>query len=219
MATKLKVCGITDLADARFLAGEGVDYLGFIQHEESPRYIAPEKVGEMLEWLYGPKPVGVFVNKSARFVNDAAETAGFELVQLHGTESPATCAEIDRPVIKAIRVRHDAASDQLRALMEPYAEVVDYFLLDTHNSSTWGGTGESFNWRMARDLAGDFPIFLAGGIDADNVERAIHTMRPYAIDLSSSLESAPGQKSFDKIEAFLDAFNAADAKLDHPESA
>ena len=219
MATKLKVCGITDLADARFLAGEGVDYLGFIQHEESPRYIAPENVGEMLEWLYGPKPVGVFVNKSARFVNETAETAGFELVQLHGTESPATCAEIERPVIKAIRVRHDAASDQLRALMEPYAEVVDYFLLDTHNSSTWGGTGESFNWRMARDLAGDFPIFLAGGIDADNVERAIHTMRPYAIDLSSSLESAPGQKSFDKIEAFLDAFNAADAKLESSESA
>ncbi len=219
MTTKLKVCGITDLADARFLAGEGVDYLGFIQHEESPRYIAPDKVGEMLEWLHGPKPVGVFVNKSARFVNEAAETAGFEMVQLHGTESPSTCAEIERPVIKAIRVRHDAASDQLRALMEPYAEVVDYFLLDTHNSSTWGGTGESFNWRMARDLASDFPIFLAGGIDADNVERAIHTMRPYAIDLSSSLESAPGQKSFDKIEAFLDAFRAANAALEDAESA
>ena len=216
MSTKLKVCGITDLADARYLAGEGVNYLGFIQHEDSPRYIGPEKVAEMLEWLYGPTPVGVFVNKSARFVNDAAETAGFEVVQLHGTESPETCAAIDRPVIKAIRVRHDASSDQLRALMEPYAEVVDHFLLDTHNSSTWGGTGESFNWRLARDLAGDFSIFLAGGIDADNVERAMHTMRPFAIDLSSSLESAPGEKSFEKIDAFLEAFRAAnDALSEH----
>jgi phosphoribosylanthranilate isomerase len=173
----------------------------------------------MLEWLYGPAPVGVFVNKSARFVNDAADTAGFEMVQLHGTETPSTCADIDRPVIKAIRVRHDAASDQLRAIMEPYTDVVDYFLLDTHNSSTWGGTGESFNWRLARDLSSEFPLFLAGGIDASNVERAIHTMRPYAIDLSSGIESAPGQKSFEKIDDFLAAFRAAnDALEDEPES-
>jgi phosphoribosylanthranilate isomerase len=219
MSTKLKVCGITDLADARYLAGEGVDYLGFIQHTDSPRYVAPEHVAEMLEWLYGPTPVGVFVNKSARFVNDAAETAGFEMVQLHGTEAPSTCAEIDWPVIKAIRVRHDAASDQLRALMEPYADVVDYFLLDTHHSSTWGGTGESFNWRLARDLSSEFPLFLAGGIDASNVERAIHTMRPYAIDLSSGIESAPGQKSFEKIDDFLAAFRAAnDALKDNTKS-
>ncbi len=213
MRVKLKVCGITDLADARYLAGEGVNYLGFIQHADSPRYIAPEKVAEMLDWLYGPTPVGVFVNKSARFVNDAAETAGFEMVQLHGTESPATCKAIDRPVIKAIRVRHDAASDHLRALMAPYADVVEHFLLDTHNSSTWGGTGESFNWRLARDLSSEFSIFLAGGIDASNVERAMHTMRPYAIDLSSSLESAPGQKSFEKIDGFLDAFRTANDAL------
>lgn len=215
MEINLKVCGITDLADARYLAGEGVDYLGFIQHEESPRYIAPEKVSELLEWLYGPTPVGVFVNKSAGFVNEAAETAGFDMVQLHGTETPATCAAVDVPVIKAIRVRHDASSDQLRALMEPYADVVEHFLLDTHNSSTWGGTGESFNWRLARDLAGDFSVFLAGGIDADNVERAMHTMRPFAIDLSSSLESAPGEKSFEKIDVFLDAFRAANAELEN----
>jgi phosphoribosylanthranilate isomerase len=214
MQVKLKVCGITDLADARYLAGEGVDYLGFIQHADSPRYIAPERVAEMLEWLYGPTPVGVFVNTSADKVNRIAGTAGFKMVQLHGTESPSTCADIDRPVIKAIRVRHDAASDQLRALMAPYANVVDYFLLDTHNSSTWGGTGESFNWRLARDLSSEFPLFLAGGIDAGNVERAIHTMRPYAIDLSSGVEASPGQKSFEKIDAFLTAFRAANASLE-----
>lgn len=217
MSVKLKVCGITDLADARYLAGEGVDYLGFIQHEESPRYIAPERVAEMLDWLYGPAPVGVFVNKAADEVNKTAEAAGFELVQLHGTEPPEACAAVERPVVKAIRVRHDASSDQLRALMTPYADAVDYFLLDTHHSSVWGGTGESFNWRLARELAGEFPLFLAGGIDADNVARAVQTMRPYAVDLSSSLESAPGQKSFEKIDAFLNAFRAVNAELEDVE--
>lgn len=214
MRVKLKVCGITQLEDARYLAGEGADYLGFIQHEESPRYIDPERAEEMIEWIYGPKPVGVFVNKSAEEVNQAAETAGFELVQLHGNESPELCANVERPVIKAIRVQHDASSDQLRALMTPYADIVDYFLLDTHDSSVWGGTGESFNWRMARALASEFPLFLAGGINADNVARAVQTMRPYAIDLSSSLETEPGQKSFDKIEAFMDAFRAVNEKLE-----
>jgi phosphoribosylanthranilate isomerase len=212
--TKLKVCGITQLEDARYLAPLGVDYFGFVQYEDSPRYVDPSHVAEMLEWVHGPTPVGVFVNEGADAINAAADTAGFEMVQLHGEEPAYVCEAVERPVIKAIRVRHDAASDQLRAVFERYDDVVDYFLLDTHNSSTWGGTGESFNWRVARDLAGEYPIFLAGGLGADNVERAIRTMRPYAIDLSSGLEAdTPGEKSFAKIDAFLSAFNAANESL------
>ena len=212
--TKLKVCGITQLEDARYLAPLGVDYFGFVQYEDSPRYIEPSHVADILEWVHGPTPVGVFVNESVDTINAAADEAGFEMVQLHGEEPAYVCEAVERPVIKAIRVRHDAASDQLRAVLERYEDVVDYFLLDTHNSSTWGGTGESFNWRVARELANDDPIFLAGGIDADNVERAIRTMRPFAIDLSSGLEEdTPGQKSFPKIDAFLSAFNAANESL------
>jgi len=213
MRTKLKICGITDLADARYLAGEGVDYLGFVQHEDSPRYVVPSLVSDMLEWLYGPESVGVFVNKSAEEVNQIAATAGFDYVQLHGEESPETCRAVERPIIKAIRVRHDALSDQLRAIMERYDGLVEHFLLDTHNSSVWGGTGESFNWRLARELSTDYSIFLAGGIDADNIERAVKTMRPFAIDLSSGVESAPGVKSFEKVDAFLDAFRAVNNEL------
>ncbi|PEN12891.1 N-(5'-phosphoribosyl)anthranilate isomerase [Longibacter salinarum] len=213
MRTKLKICGITDLADARYLAGEGVDYLGFVQHEDSPRYVVPSLVSDMLEWLYGPESVGVFVNKSADEVNAIADTAGFDYVQLHGEESPETCKAIERPIIKAIRVRHDASSDQLRAIMERYEDLVDHFLLDTHNSSVWGGTGESFNWRLARDLSNEYSLFLAGGIDDSNVERAVKTMRPYAIDLSSGVESAPGQKSFEKVDAFLETFRRVNKKM------
>jgi phosphoribosylanthranilate isomerase len=214
MATKLKVCGITELEDARYLAPLGVDYLGFIQHEESPRYAPPALAAEILEWVHGPTPVGVFVNDSADAINAAVDEAGFEMAQLHGEEAPAVVEAVDVPVIKAVRVRHDASSDQLRAVFERYHNVVDYFLLDTHHSSTWGGTGESFNWRVARDLSSEYPIFLAGGIDADNVERAVMTMRPFAIDLSSSLEDDPGQKSFGKIDAFMDAFRAANDQLE-----
>lgn len=209
MSVELKVCGITELEDARYLAGAGVDYLGFIQHQESPRYAPPALASDIIQWVHGPQPVGVFVNTPAEDVNAAADEAGFELVQLHGQEPPELVAQVERPVIKAVHVRHDASENQLRGLFERYEDEADYFLLDTHDSSVWGGTGESFNWRLARDLSADYPVFLAGGIDAENVERAIDTMRPQAVDLSSSLETAPGQKSFEKIDAFMEAFRAA----------
>ncbi|HET6568429.1 MAG TPA: phosphoribosylanthranilate isomerase [Rhodothermales bacterium] len=206
--TKVKICGITRLEDARYCAGAGADYLGFIQYRGSKRYIEPAKAREIIDWLHGVQPVGVFVNETAEHVNRTAEEAGFELVQLSGTEPTEVCAEVVRPVIKAIQVVHDASAEQLRGLMEPYAEVVDFFLLDTHKTSLWGGTGESFNWRLARDLSAEYPLFLAGGIGADNVEEAIRTMRPYAVDLASSVESEPGVKDFEKLGAFFDAFNA-----------
>ena len=214
MGVKLKVCGITELEDARYLAGAGADYLGFIQHEESPRYAPPPLASDIIQWVHGPKPVGVFVNDGAAEINEAVEEAGFEMAQLHGQEPPYVVDEVNCPVIKAIRVRNDASPEQLRTLFERYEDSVDYFLLDTHNSSVWGGTGESFNWRLAREFSDEYPLFLAGGIDAENVGRAIETMRPFAIDLSSSLESAPGQKSFEKIDTFMEAFRAAQEDLE-----
>ncbi len=213
MDLRLKVCGITELEDARYLAGAGVDYLGFVQHEESPRYAPPSLAGDIVEWVHGPSPVGVFVNDGASQINTAVEEAGFEMAQLHGQEPPHVVEQVDCPVIKAVHVRHDASSDQLRTLFERYEDTADYVLLDTHDSRVWGGTGESFNWRMARELASDYPIFLAGGITADNVRRAVETMRPFAVDLSSSLEEAPGQKSFAKIDAFLDSFRAVQSDM------
>jgi len=213
MDLRLKVCGITELEDARYLAGAGADYLGFVQHEESPRYAPPSLASDIIEWVHGPSPVGVFVNDGAATINEAVDAAGFELAQLHGQEPPHVVQQVECPVIKAIHVRHDASSDQLRTLFERYEDTADYFLLDTHDSSVWGGTGESFNWRLARDLSADYPIFLAGGLDAGNVRRAVETMRPFAVDLSSSLEARPGEKSFAKIDAFMEAFRAVRSDL------
>jgi phosphoribosylanthranilate isomerase len=206
---RVKICGITRLEDARFAAGAGADYLGFIQHPESARYIEPARAREIIGWLHGVEAVGVFVNETAEAVNAACAEAGFTVAQLHGHEPPETVAGIEVPVIKAFRVQHDAASEQIRALMLDYRDVADYVLLDTHHTSLWGGTGESFNWRLARELAGEFRLFLAGGISATNVREAVETMRPYAVDLSSSVESEPGVKDFDKLTAFFDAFREA----------
>jgi phosphoribosylanthranilate isomerase len=205
----VKICGITLLEDARYCAGAGADFLGFIQYESSPRYIPPAKAREIIDWVYGPKPVGVFVNATADEVNEAVEAAGFAFAQLHGHETPETCAAIGVPVIKAFSVTHDASAEQLLAIMEPYRGVVDYFLLDTHHTSLYGGTGESFNWRLARELSDAVPLFLAGGLSESNVAEAVQTIRPYALDLSSSVEREPGVKDFDKLGRFFDAFRDA----------
>ncbi len=208
MSTRLKICGLTTLADARFCAAAGADFLGFIQYDKSPRYIPPTEAAAIIEWLYGCQSVGVFVNASADEVNRAVETAGFAYVQLHGEESPETCSLIDRPIIKTLHVGPGTKPAGLRLMMAPFEEIVEAFLLDTRKDGLRGGTGERFDWDVARDLSRTHRIFLAGGIDADNVRGAVEAVQPYAIDLSSGLESAPGVKDFDKVTAFVDAFRA-----------
>ena len=207
--TKVKICGITRLHDARFCAAAGADFLGFVQHEPSARYVRPDVAREIVDWIAGPTPVGVFVDQDAEAVNGICERAGFQMAQLHGHEPPEVCDAVTVPVIKAIHVQHDASSEQVHALVAPYLDVVDFVLLDTHHTSLWGGTGESFNWRVARELSGEVDLFLAGGISADNVAEAMQTMRPYAVDLSSSVEESPGVKDLDKLAAFFDAYQTA----------
>ncbi len=207
--TKVKICGLTQLADARYCAGAGADYLGFVQTPGRPRYVEPAVAKDIIDWLDGVEAVGVFVNEDAEAINRRCAEVGFGLAQLDGHEPPEVTAAIAVPTIKAFRVQHDASSEQLRALMLPYLGVADFFLLDTHKTSLWGGPGESFNWRLARDLAGEFPLFLAGGIDAANVQEAVDTMRPYAVDLSSSVEAEPGVKDFDALYDFFEAYRAA----------
>lgn len=209
MAVKLKICGITTLADARYCAGAGVDYLGFILYPGSPRYIPVPEAGAIIEWLYGPEAVGVFVNASADDINRAIEEAGFSCAQLSGDESPELCGQIQSTVIKTIHVKEDDTEETLRQQFERYADVVDYYLLDTKRAGAWGGTGVAFDWSLGKTLAKTYPIFFAGGIHAENVSTLLNETTPYAIDLSSSLESEPGVKDFDKINAFMEAFRNA----------
>ncbi|GIV62507.1 MAG: N-(5'-phosphoribosyl)anthranilate isomerase [Rhodothermaceae bacterium] len=208
MTTRLKICGITNLADARYCAAAGADYLGFIQHEGSPRYVDPATAREIIGWVYGARAVGVFVNADADTINRTAEATGFALVQLHGEEPPEVCAAVERPVIKALHVGPATTVNDLRRRMERYAPYVDHFLLDTRSPRARGGTGERFDWDIAAPLARDFSVFLAGGIDASNVSEAVTRVAPFAIDLASGVEAEPGRKDFDKLAAFFDVWDA-----------
>lgn len=202
--TQVKICGITTLEDARFASGALADFLGFIFYSESPRYVEPAKAGAIINWIEGPKKVGVFVNQPLDDVNSIATQTGIDLVQLHGNESPEYCGLVDLPVIKAFHVSDETGAEDLKKRIKPYMKCTEYFLFDTKTDSEWGGTGKTFDWNLIRDISGDQPFFLAGGLNTGNVEQAIRKVNPSVVDLSSGLEESPGLKDFRKIEEFFD---------------
>lgn len=206
--TKVKICGITTLEDARFASGALADYLGFIFFDGSPRYIEPAKAGAIINWIEGPQKVGVFVNQPLDDVNEIATQTGVDLVQLHGDESPGYCDMMNFPVIKAFHVTANSNADQLAEEIELYKNSADYLLFDTKIEGLYGGTGQTFDWSILQDLSMGKPFFLSGGLNAKNVKKAIEKVAPDVVDLSSGLEESPGLKDFDKIEEFFDVMRS-----------
>lgn len=204
LRTKVKICGLTNLEDARFASGALVDYLGFIFYKGSPRYVEPAKAGAIINWLEGPLKVGVFVNQSLDEVNDTAKQTGIDLVQLHGNESPDYCKLIDKPIIKVIHIEENDTIESVNNRIKEYSNEVDYFMFDNKIGDQWGGTGQAFDWNVIKDLNLDLPFFLSGGLNSDNIQEAIETIKPFVVDLSSSLEEEPGLKDFAKVEDFMD---------------
>jgi phosphoribosylanthranilate isomerase len=202
--TKVKICGITNLEDARFVSGALADYIGFIFYPDSPRYIDPAKAGAIINWLEGPEKVGIFVNQPLDDVQSTARQTGLDYVQLHGEESVEYCNLIEKPVIKAFHISPDTTAVSLKEAVEPYIDSAEYFLFDTKLPGQWGGTGSSFDWSILKEIADMKPYFLSGGLNPDNVRSAIELTRPHAIDLSSGVEESPGLKDFAKIEALFD---------------
>ena len=206
-----KICGITNLADARYCAAMGADYLGFIQYDKSPRFVEADTAKQIIEWVAGPRSVGVFVDEDPEVVNRAAAETGFELVQLHGTESPEYCSLIKKPVIKAIRVKSDDSPDHVRAVMQSYRPHVFSFLLDTHIEGVHGGTGRTFPWKVAAAVSDEFPVFLAGGLNPSNIVEAVQTVNPVAVDVSSGVEHVPGRKNFEALDVLFAALTSLQA--------
>jgi phosphoribosylanthranilate isomerase len=202
--TKVKICGLTTLEDARFVSGALADFLGFIFYPESPRYVEPAKAGAIINWLEGPGKVGVFVNQPLDDVNSIAKQTGVDYVQLHGNESPDYCALVEKPIIKVFHVNSETTRDNLVEQIDPYVEHVEFFLFDTKVDGKWGGTGQTFDWNILKEISNEKPFFLSGGLNPENIEDAIQKVQPYAVDLSSGLEESPGLKDFDKIELFFD---------------
>jgi phosphoribosylanthranilate isomerase len=197
MTAKLKVCGITLLEDARAAIDCGAEYLGFIFYPKSPRYITPTAARAIIE--RAPDniiSVGVFVNEPRpEDVDEILRVSGARMAQLHGDESPAYCAGVGAErVIKALRVGDDF--DARRVLDYPASAV----LLDAFDAKLYGGTGRTVNWTIAREAARLTRVFLSGGLSPENVVDAIRAVEPFAIDVNSGVESAPGRKDASKLQ-------------------
>lgn len=197
---KVKICGITSYEDARAAVDAGADALGFVFFDKSPRYVNPMTVANIIAKI-PPfiQTVGLFVNEEIEQVNWTADYCGLDLVQLHGDETPEDCLEVKRRVIKAFRMKNIVSIEPL----EKYQ--VSGYLLDAWCPDCYGGTGKTFNWEMAAVASKYGRIILAGGLSADNVAQALQAVQPYAVDVSSGVESAPGKKDADKVKAFIKA--------------
>jgi len=205
LSVKVKICGLTSPADAIAAAEAGADMIGLMFYEKSPRHIPMDRAAQIARAVPPHVvKVGVFVNAPAELVMDAIRECGLGLLQFHGDESPAFCTRFGIMSLKAFRIR-DAES--LKVLPD---YPTDAWLLDAYVDSGLGGTGERFNWDLAIEAKKlGKPIFLAGGLTPENIAEAVRTVRPYAVDVSSGVESAPGIKDPAKVRQFIAAARSA----------
>lgn len=198
------MCGTTRLEDALVAVEFGVDVLGFIFYDKSPRYISPEKAARIINELPPfVDRVGVFVNATIDELI-AAAAAGLSALQLHGNESVEYCLEIRQKLhfcslIKSFRVSAESRPDHFT----PYNGCVDAFLLDTYVQGASGGTGQIFDWSIIKQLQLRRPILLAGGLSPENVLAAIAEVHPYTVDINSGIELQPGVKDHARLRNLL----------------
>ena len=198
--TRIKICGITNLDDGLEAIAAGVDALGFVFVPNTPRYITPSQAKLVIKQL---PPfitnVGLFVDSEIDEIEDIVNHCKLDAVQLHGNESPEMCSQISlqTKVIKSFHVKKEL--QVLRNEIENYR--VDAYLLDTFIKGKAGGTGQTFDWRIAEGLSQR--IILAGGLTPDNIGTAIAQLQPYGVDVSSGVEKSPGKKDTNKIYSFV----------------
>jgi phosphoribosylanthranilate isomerase len=203
--TKVKICGITNLEDALHATSCGADELGFNFYTESKRYLPPQNAREIIDQLPGTSGnVGVFVNEPMESLLEIADAVGLDVLQLHGDEDMTYVTNLltktKRKVIKAFPVTPTFH------VSDAFDWPSEFALFDTHSSQQYGGTGETFDWKeFGVDIYLWFPVsaYLAGGLNPDNVADAVRIVRPYAVDVASGVESAPGKKDRMKVEAFI----------------
>jgi phosphoribosylanthranilate isomerase len=210
---RIKICGITNLADARAAITAGADMLGFNFYRPSPRFITPQDARAIIDALRAEirnlsrtvTMVGVFVNEPAESVVPIAEETRIAAIQLHGDESVEFCRELktllpDRFLIKAIRAGGEGVIERATEYD------VDAIMLDAFDAELRGGTGRTVDWNLARHTRAAVPrLFLAGGLAPENVRGAIDAVQPYAVDACSALESSPGHKDAGRMNAFVRA--------------
>lgn len=221
MDVKVKICGVTNVADAQAAVAAGADMLGFIFFAKSPRYVMPEQVRDILAVTEHTEiqTVGVFVNESPATVAQVLSFCGLDLAQLHGEESPATLglegsqSPVCGRAYKALRPR---TSEEATNLARQYALPVRLqregripaFLIDAYHPQRRGGTGVTGDWGLASSLSSQYPLLLAGGLTPANVAQAVRSVQPWGVDVASGVEEAPGQKDHAALRAFVAAAKA-----------
>ena len=197
---KIKICGLTNFSDANLCASLGADFLGFIFYEKSPRFIDPQNASPIIKKIKSRYPeiktVGVFVNADIRIVKEIRENCGLDYLQLHGNESPEYVTQLGGNIIKAFQVE---SKSEIKTKIEKYRS--DFVLLDTFHPDKYGGTGETFDWNVLQKFP-EKKIFLAGGVNPNNISRAI-SFQPYALDINSGVEKEPGTKDKKLLQKIL----------------
>ena len=223
--TKIKICGLSEVEHAVLAARCGADLLGMI-FAPSRRRVSPEKasrLSEAVRELKGcPEMVGVFVNLEAEEVNRIADLCHLDRVQLSGDETWQYCRNIERPFIKVIHISVETEADEVLAGIEMgyrlFKESDFICFLDSHVSNAYGGTGQTFDWRLAREVSAAFPVVIAGGLTPANVGQLVKELKPWGVDVSSGVESG-GQKDLGKIRTFIQTVKGVEAAGGQPHKA
>ena len=197
----IKICGITNYEDGRICLESSADMLGFIFYDKSPRFIDPDDAGDIIarlktEFKFGS--VGVFVNPAEDYVLRVMKTANINMLQFHGDESSSFIKKFNKKIIKAFRIKNKNDMDKCLEFKD-----IDYYLFDTFSEHQYGGTGRAFDWNLLADFKLKQKLFLSGGINSENIKNAIKIVKPYAVDISSSIEKEPGKKDKIKIKEFF----------------
>lgn len=206
---RVKICGITNLTDAKNAVDSGADEIGFNFYEKSARYIPPEAAREIANDLNSSvTKVGVFVNETKERILEVADFVGLDAIQLHGDETNDFIQNLrqlsERYVIKAARIKVGETLGQYSGAP------VDAILLDSFSPNEYGGSGNTFDWELADELGSlNCDTYVAGGLTPDNVAEAVQLFRPYAVDVASGVESSPGKKDHEKVAAFIKAAKEA----------
>lgn len=201
---EIKICGITNLADARAACAAGADYLGFVLYAKSPRFIAPNALRQLIKKLdKKAKKVGVFVNERPLTVAEIAADCGLDFVQLCGEEQYNSFHCLRRPIWRVIRIQGE------QAVPAPADWPAERYVLDAAQAELYGGTGIAVDWSAAARIAREHKIMLAGGLTPANVATALRIVQPFGVDVSSGVELRRGQKDHEKMRFFIEVVKQA----------